>query len=187
MRFFDALCQGPFKKDQNGNTVFFPYGVFGRGLVLRDSGNEQELRRFLKRWYKAAFLTLIPLAALGHVLWSMAAAISFVAWFRYRMKALLAGCLFSEDRLSLKESMANSAAGYSRWNLWLLLGLSIFFVSGGVLLAFTAKTPSQMQAALGLVVVFGMGAGIFGYTLLLKSTAHAQRAKPSISPGRPSA
>lgn len=42
MGYFEGLTNGNFKKDRDGNTIFFPWGILGKGRVLPDEQTEKK-------------------------------------------------------------------------------------------------------------------------------------------------
>ena len=51
MGYFDGLVSGAFKKDAAGHTVFYPWGILGKGYVVPSVVEEERLRSFLKTMY----------------------------------------------------------------------------------------------------------------------------------------
>lgn len=45
MAYFSRLADMSFRKDLDGNIVFFPWGYFGKGYTLSDTAHEEKIRR----------------------------------------------------------------------------------------------------------------------------------------------
>jgi hypothetical protein len=167
MGYFDGLTNASFKKDENGNTVFFPWGVFGKGRVL-DESTEARVRRFVSLYYKISLPLIVGVGVIVGWLWALPLVVFLLVWFYLTTKSLVSGCPYSEGKLTLKESYISSAAGYSRFTLWLLLACSALFVAAGIFIAAVGGSTGKVVLGLLTAVFFGAcGVGI-GYMLKLK-------------------
>src|SRR2546423_6289468 len=106
MGYFDGLASGSLKKDGEGRTVFYPFGVLGKGRVLPDEAAEQRVRAFLVRYYKVSLLVIIGVGALVNWAWSVALVPIFIAWFYFGSRSLVAGYPHSDSKLTLREGYA---------------------------------------------------------------------------------
>lgn len=70
--------------------------------------------------------------------------------------------------MTLKEGYANSAAGYSKFSLWLYFIFSISAVVGSIFLASSASSSIQMILALFYIVISGACVAVIGYMLKVK-------------------
>ena len=62
MGYFRRLSDALFKTDSHGNTIFYPWGMIGKGYVLPDRQTEDKVRRFVI-WYH--FTVLVTLLFVG--------------------------------------------------------------------------------------------------------------------------
>ena len=70
MGFFRRLTDSSFKVDSAGRSIFYPWGIFGKGYVLPDKEYEEKIRSFLTKCYAFNLITIMVLGAfLG--LWSV--------------------------------------------------------------------------------------------------------------------
>ena len=46
MGYFDGLTDGAFKKDSFGNTLLFPWGIFGSGFIIKSKETHEKIRKF---------------------------------------------------------------------------------------------------------------------------------------------
>ena len=168
MGYFEGLTNGSFKKNKNGNTVFFPWGILSRGRVLPDESIETKVRGFVMRYYKVTLPTIIFVGAIEGWLWSLLLVPIFGAWFYFGTKSLVSGCPYSEEKLTLKEGYTNSAASHNKFTLWLLFICSILFVLAGILIASTAKSSSQIMLGWSSIIFFGACGVAIGYMLKVK-------------------
>jgi hypothetical protein len=168
MGYFDALTSGCFKKDQSGKSVFYPWGVLGKGLVLPDEETENKVRRFVRRFYMISLPLIIIVSVTVGWVYSFALAPILIAWYHFKSRPLLTGCSITEDKLTLKESYSNSAKIYNKKVLWLLLILSIIFEAGGLLrFVHATSTYDKIMATFGFLF-FGCCAVTFGYMIKAK-------------------
>lgn len=164
MGYFDGLADASFKQDSNGNSVFYPWGVLGKGRVLPDAETHATLRTFIKRYYMVTLPVIIVLSVLRLWWLLLPAAIGLLAWFLLTTRSLLRNCPVSEEKLTLKEGYSNSAASHNKPTLWALLVVSLLMSLGGVLLLITGKA----LIGVALIGLFGLCSGVFVYMLRVK-------------------
>src|SRR5215510_5145810 len=115
MGYFDALTSSSFKTTPDGQRLFFPCGVLGRGYVIGSEREYERLRGQVKIFIIVGIAAAIGILALRRYvglagLVAIAAlfvfhATFYVSWVLY----LLRGRQPSHERLSLRESMATQA------------------------------------------------------------------------------
>jgi len=171
MGYFEGLTNGSFKKNSDGNTVFFPWGVLGRGRVLPDEPTETKVRAFVDRYYKISLPTIICVGVIAGWGWSFLLVPIFGAWFYLGSKSLVSKYPYSEDKLTLKEGYTSSATGHNKVTLWLLFICSILFVLAGIFIAIAAKSSGQMILGLSSTIFFGASSIAIGYMLKVKHNA----------------
>jgi len=170
MGFFDGLTNGIFKRDKNGNMVFFPWGVLGRGRILPDEITESKVRGFVRRYYQVTLPMIIGVGVVVGWAWSFLLVPIFGAWFYFGTKSLISGCPYSEGKLTLKESYVNSATRHNKFTLWILFICSLLFVAGAIWLAISTNSPSEMLEGWFSVIFFGACSAAIGYMLKVKHT-----------------
>ncbi len=164
MGYFDGLADGTFKKDSQGNTVFYPWGVLGKGRVIPDEETRVRLRNFVKLYYQITLPVIIVLSVFRLWLLLVPATIGLVAWFLIHTRTLLKDCPLSTEKLTLKEGYRNSAASHNKPTLWILLVFSLLMVAGGLFLLIAGK----VLIGLGALVMFGLCSAAFIYMLKSK-------------------
>jgi hypothetical protein len=173
MGYFDGLTNGNFKKDKDGNTVFFPWGALGRGRILPDRSTEATVRGFVRRYLQVTLPIIIGVGIIFGWAWPFLLLPVFSAWYYFGTKSLVSGCPRSEDKLTLKESYTSAAANHNKVTLWLLFICSVLFVLGGIFMSTMAKSSGQMILGLLTAAFFGACGGALGF--MLKVKRHAQR------------
>ena len=171
MGYFKGLTNASFKQDQSGNTIFFPWGIFGRGRILPNESAVIKVRAFVSRYYKVSHPTTIGVGVIIGWTWAFLLAPIFGAWFYFGSKSLVSDYPYSEDKLTLKESYANSAAGHNKVTLWLFFICLVLFAFAGIFIASVAKSSGQVAIGLFTAIFFGACSAAIGYMLKVKRNA----------------
>ena len=58
-RYFRILIDSSFRRNDWGELVFYPWGVFGKGYIVEDTGLAKQVLRFFKIYCAASFAVLI--------------------------------------------------------------------------------------------------------------------------------
>jgi hypothetical protein len=165
MGHFKAINASYFKIAQDGRKLFYPWGIMGRGFVIPTQEHFERLQRQLET-YTLVMLVIVGSVVVLDVLWAFAVAAVFIIFYLAWMPYLLRGLQPSDERLSMRESMATQARMHSAAGLWLMLCGSLLFVAiGGVLLV---VDPDEWIIGLLSVGFFGLCAAVFVRMLLLR-------------------
>jgi hypothetical protein len=165
--YFEGLIEGSFKTAADGQRLFYPWGIFGKGYVLPDALTERRIRKVLKVYYMVSLLLVI--IVVPTVRFS-----GFYSGFYYELAlitvlllvygvgalSLTRRLLTSGERLRLTESLANSGRAHRHAVIWSGFIVSVLFVVGiGMLL--------DRQVGIGLLVIlfFGICGTAVGYML----------------------
>jgi hypothetical protein len=177
MGYFDGIVNAAFKTDRHGQTVFYPWGAFGRGRVLKDPAAAAGAKLFLRRYYQFTLCAVGVLSAIAvnpsvglPVKVGAAAAyfVIFIGWFFVGARKYTSDAEYSDERLSVRESQANTAASMSRGMLWAFLLLCCVFTAGGVRLIAARLSKANVAAGWAAVVIFPLCGLIFIRMLRLK-------------------
>ena len=82
MGYFDALTKASFKPDADGNTVFFPYGAWGKGRLIADADSAEQLKKFVGRFIVIALAVPFIVGQTVGYIWSFIAFPFFTSNFR---------------------------------------------------------------------------------------------------------
>jgi hypothetical protein len=169
--YFKGIAAGSFRTDSHGHTVFFPYGVFARGRVLVDSAHEQRVRAFVTRYNAVGIVGSIGIVLLRRWILLVAFVPIVAAWYYFGARSLIGNCPYSDERLTIKESYANSASAHNAPTLWLLLISSALFVVASAYVTMRHDTTSA-QKAIGVfgILFFGAGVALLGRMLRVRRT-----------------
>ncbi len=132
--YFDGLTNTSFKTDEKGNTIFYPWGVLGKGYILPDDrkdGFRLAIKRLLIICVPLAiifsmflnlprfFLIILPLYFFGCIIW---------------VRKSTRGLAISSNKLTLSDTTNNSPRSYNRATIWFLEVVSFLFILASVFL-----------------------------------------------------
>ncbi|MBF0287395.1 MAG: hypothetical protein HQM14_06200 [SAR324 cluster bacterium] len=134
MGYFDSLTENHFKTDFEGRSIYYRWGVLGKGYVLSNKTVENKLRQLIKVFYFVAMVTVIGVAVSIGWFYELFLVPLLLVWYQ-----LYTGSLIKEfptvEVSSFQERLANYFTSYSLTRLWCMLIGSIFFVVAGILIA----------------------------------------------------
>jgi len=167
MGYFDGLIDGSMKEDEHGRTVFYPFGVLGKGKVIPSDEEKQDLRNFIKRFYQFLF----PLMILGGCtvgwLWTAVASSAVLVPYYYVLHKKIRNFSTASSRLTFAESLRNSALSYGGLTLWVLFLASLAFVLAAIFVAVSSH-DSDMFILIG-ALIFTFCSLVFGMMIRLKN------------------
>ncbi len=170
--YFEGLVAGNFKTAADGQRLFYPWNVWGKGYVLPDAHAEQRIRKLLKIYYMVwlplVILTVSIASSFGfYYAFAYAFALTPVGLLVYGIvvRSLTQRLLSSGERLRLTESLTISASAYSRAILWFLLLASTVFVISGIAM----MLDGQVSLGLFSILFFGACGTMCGYMLRMRT------------------
>ncbi len=184
MSLQDALTAPLFKREDDGRTVMFPMGVWGRGYVVPDDATAQRMRRTLMWLMISAGLVggfgsqimawlFGPPASWNPAAWAAAAgALAVVSAGYWLFTARLVRDLApSSDRLGLIEALKTQAEAMPGWYLWLAAICAVLMLAGSAYWAIAGSTISNHLLGIGGVGLFGAATlqAIYGLTRRAKT------------------
>ncbi len=170
MGFFDSLVENSFKQGPNGETIFYPNGAIGKGVLVPDEETRIKLHDSHKWMYKLAFFGVVPYSivmGLGGLTFSIGLIppLILVIYFLYKQHTLIRGLKKHELRLGLGEALQRGAKTLPDWYYWSFGILSALMIVMGLVMPFTLK-KSLMEI---IYVVLGISAlGLLGVALSIK-------------------
>jgi hypothetical protein len=165
MGYFDALTSSAFKTTADGRTLFYPFGVLGRGYEVVSETDRARLRWQTKAW--VIFGLVIALAAVNlefraGLIVIAAWMVAYLVWTFYALR----GTRQSDVKFPLLERIEAQARVIGPVTLWMLEIGALVFVAGGFLMLIV--DPGRWLVAAAGIVFFGAGAVKFGYMLVLR-------------------
>jgi hypothetical protein len=171
MGYFDALVSSSFKVAQDGHRLFFPWGTLGRGYVIDSEEDFRRLERLIKMFMVVSLILVIGLSSFGSYLQSFVVAVPLIGFYAVWARYLTRRLQPSNERLSLKESIASQARAHSARSLWLLeIGALVLF--GGSIWMFLVEPEKRLVAIAG-IVLFGTGVVMFAIQLVQRNRRSA--------------
>jgi hypothetical protein len=170
MGYFDGLTDASFKMDDKGNTIYYPWGIFGKGYILPDD-RKTVFRLSIKR-HIISFLTLAILSAIflkgSLVIFYVLPfyIVGYVLWMKKKIK----GLPISPDKLTFADTTTNSARSLNLVTLWLLEICALLFVLLGIFVLLTTPItfPKKWFIGLSCILFFGWGMYVFGKVIMAK-------------------
>jgi hypothetical protein len=166
MGYFDGLASGRFKRDESGNTVFYPWGVLGRGRLLPDEAAQRRVFRFVKLYTQISLVLVIGVGSFFGWWYAFILLPILYIWYYLQCKALVSTYPESQSKLTIKQSNTGAATGYGEPVLWALFGGSALFVAAGLWM--TVSSQDFDRRAVGLLGVLFFGASAITCVYMLK-------------------
>jgi hypothetical protein len=166
MSYLDALVNSLFKKSGSGATLFYPYGIIGKGYVVSSASEHSRIRSGLKVYYVVMFLAMgISIYFLN---WFYAAGwtILWVGGYLVWSSTVTRRLVVSAERLRYSESLAQSLPYYSTWVLVVLSLVSFIFVLMGGFIIYIE--PSEWLMSLLCMGFFGATTVILVFMTITK-------------------
>ncbi|HEY3644726.1 MAG TPA: hypothetical protein VGM16_05240 [Gammaproteobacteria bacterium] len=127
-----------FKTGGNGEFLFYPWGIFGRGRVLPDQPTFARLRAKIKSSYillivGQPIVLVFVSGSTTTLIWGEFVIFgAYLVWFFLGPIRQVRKFAYSDEKLKLRESYANSARSHNLWILIALFFCSLLFVAGGI-------------------------------------------------------
>lgn len=167
MGYFDAIASSSFKTLPDGRRLFFPWGVLGRGYAISSEAYYERLRRQVKTYTAVSLVIIIGVMTVQQYLWGFAAAgllmVAYAGWASFQLRALQP----TGERLSYRESLSTQAHLHNKTVLWLMEGVSLVYVAGGLIIL--RAQPDMWMVAVAVIVFFGACAVAIARMLILRS------------------
>jgi hypothetical protein len=158
MGYFDGLTDASFKTDERGNTIFYPWGILGKGYILPED-KKDSFRVSIKRFLQVS----LPLAILITILklWLLLLIVLpvFILGYTIWINKITRNLILSSNKLTLSESTTNSARSHNLTTLWLLAFSSLLFVVASIFIIII--TPENWSIAISGIIFFGFGLYVF--------------------------
>jgi uncharacterized membrane protein len=152
MGYFKALGEALFKVDEAGNTLFYPWGILGRGVILDTEERKDQILLFISRYYLITFVLifclqfLILFAHIDAIRMSLSFGVLILmmtVWYITRIRALTSELPKTSIRMTMSngwEATARNlprpviAGGFIAMIVMIGLGLAAIVMLDGVML-----------------------------------------------------
>ena len=166
MSYLDALVNSLFKKSESGATLFYPYGIIGKGYAVSSASEHSRIRSALKVYYVVTFLAMVISIYFLNWFYAAGCAILGIGGYLVWSATVTRRLVVSAERLRYSESLAQSLPYYSTWVLVVLSLLSFIFVLMGGFIIYIE--PSEWLMSLLCLVFFGLTTVILAFMTITK-------------------
>ena len=169
MGYFDRIAKAAFKEGENGETIYYPYGVMGKGRCITDPALKDKFYRF----HKGMIMYLLPFSAIygavlafSHInrLVGYIPLVILVVGVSIWQYILIKDLPLSDKKLTFREAMTGTSRAYSKTYLNILL------INGIILIVLSASLPFLLNKPLNqiaFIVFLPMALGILSIALSL--------------------
>ena len=166
MGILKAISSSSFKIDDKGRTCFFPYGIFGKGILINTDSKKNKIERFLRFYYTIGFFTILV-----SLQFSLIASIFFFILlcllYRIVISNMTMGLPVSTTtKLTINDTMKTQAVEYNYLFLGLMFICAIIFVILGIFVVF--QIPDKLLVGLSAILFFGIASFAFGRLIYIK-------------------
>jgi hypothetical protein len=173
MGYFDGMASALFKKDEDGGTVFYPWGVLGKGRLLPDEAAERRVSRFVKVYNQTSLVLIIGVVLFFQWWYSAVLLPILYIWYYLQCEALVSTYPVSHSKLTIKQANAGAAVGFGKPVLRLLVVGSASLVTAALWMTVSSQTIDQ--TAIGFLGVLFFGAGAIKAVYMLKVSYDLER------------
>lgn len=165
MGYFDGLVDGLFKKDSQGRSLFYPWGILGYGFIVETEAQHIQIRSHIKKIYVATLPAIIIIQITFGIWLNLILLPAFYIWYYFTIKKISHNLEKATEVLKISEAYKNSSESHDLPMLILGEVFSIGFIVAGLWMLANDKKPF-----IGFLSVcfFGFGAITFGYMILTK-------------------
>jgi hypothetical protein len=171
MGYFDGITGASFKTDEKGNTIFYPWGILGKGYILPED-KKDSFRTGIKRFLQLS-LPLVFLITIFLKWWIILVFAVFIFGYTIWVNKIKKSLILSSNKLTLSESITNSARSHNLTTLWLLEIGSLLFVLAIIFIL--AISPEKWTIGVPSIVFFGYG--MFVFWKMIKAKKELERHK----------
>lgn len=174
MGYFDTITEIAFKKGDNGETIYFPNGIFSKGRLVENPERKEKLFKYHKRLNKY----FLPFSVLYGVLIGLSGETSLTGFMPIiiiailifiRQRILIKGLPVHNQKLTLKETSSSASKAFHPAILILMIvnGLAAILLSLSI--PFILDKPLNEILSLVLIpLVVGiasLGIGLYLYKI----------------------
>jgi len=165
MGYFDGIVDGAFKKSDSGDTLFYPWGKFGSGFIIKSDEQHEHFRKFYKKMYMVLLPAIIIIQLTVGFWLNAALLLPYGIWYYFISKKMTANLSRTTEKLRFKESYENSAKSHNLATLIILEVLAVAVLAFGVWGILVGSTSTMLIVS---TVFFGICGASFGYMIFIK-------------------
>ncbi len=170
MGYLDGLAASSFKTDEKGNTVFFPWGILGKGYILPE--DEKDI---IRRSFKRHMILILTLAIACSLLFNIYVLVLGLALYyvgyAFWVNRLTKGLTLSTSTLTSIDARESAARAHDTATLWFFEIVSLLFVMAGIYVLIVV--PQKWIVAMSSVLFGFIGVFVFWKTIKIKKEQDA--------------
>ena len=161
MGYFDKITEAAFKEGENGESIYYPNGIIGKGRVIKDPELKKKIFKFHKRLNKYLF----PFGVIYGMLLGLGGAVSLEGLIPViiigvlvflRQRFLINGLPKNSAKLTVKEASTKASKSMHPAFLIFLMVNGIICISLGLAIPFiVAKSIGEVQLSVLILVAVG--------------------------------
>jgi hypothetical protein len=153
MGLFNKFSSSDIYKDKEGNTLFYPWGMFGRGVVITTEIAQNQIHRFRKKSLIAAY-TLIVLAAITQSYWFLVVLPFHTAWYYFECAKVTKGLTTTEEKMGYRKFAETRANSLSFKMLILIVAMFVVMLAVGILSLTNGNVTFSSLAVIAIAGLF---------------------------------
>ncbi len=170
MSFFDGLTEVHFKKDDSGNTLFFPRGIWGSGYIIESQEKLDKIKKYYRDSYWIIYKIVLPAFIFLQVIIGMGLLLLIILlpfyciYNFFKIKSLTKNSAKTNEKLKLSETQNKILKLYNLPTLIFMGIISVLFAISGFWVLFFKKDFIGVLA----ILLFGSGAIFSGKLIFQK-------------------
>jgi hypothetical protein len=170
MKWSEKLGRSLFSQDASGQTVFYPWSIFGKGYIVPSEEKREQLMNFLRQNYMLSFTFFIVIIITGsHLSDSTTFVVGiltvYTVWYYWSIKNLTEDMAIASARLSFTVACRNSAPNF---NIAFLVVAELSAIIFMCMAAIMFMSHDGMLLGLAGLVIFGFSAAMSGCMIYFK-------------------
>lgn len=182
MKFFEGLSEAILQKDENGNWVFYKWGILGRGVMIDTKERKDRILSFIATYYTVTFIIIFVMNLSIFLLHTdiFQTSVFFVGvgflmmvWYLKTTADLTYGLEFSATRLTMDNAWKKTAEKLPKYILYGGFMMMIFLV------LLSIGSLIYLDSSVAWVGAFLLTIGIFGIYAYYRMIQHAKNFVPT--------
>lgn len=150
---------GVFKVDGEGNSVFFPNGIMGKGYIIQSEEKRKRIRKLQKIFIYGSMISMGICMPVGGILLWFIIALPFTLIVYFRTKKILKGLPVSDLKLTHADWNAAFIKSFPAALLWVAEFTTLLFIAGGIKIIIT-EDRNVVGLIVGIIIL-----GYFAYSI----------------------
>ena len=159
MGYFDRIAEAAFKEGENGEIIYFPNGLLGKGRLVKDSERRIQLFNFNKRLNKYLMPSMLLYGILiglgeGVSLSNILPILTICIIVFIRQRFLIRGLPIYNKKLTLEEAATSASKAFKPSLLIFMMVISLMLILMSITMPFILDESIKEMLFLVLVPLF---------------------------------